>query len=239
MLLVVGSLHSCRSSPSRLLPDLSTDTNIGSVVGLPVKQRLCVVRCSTSLRHQAEPGPVLSASLGFPAQWNVTHRHTLGLNLAASAALLFTAWVFFSAIPAMLAFRKAVESLEKQLYVTEEQLPDAMAAVRLSGMEISDLAMELSDLGQDITQTVKDTTRVATVAEEKLREFASLSAAEARPPMVLSATDVNHPPLAKSVRRMKEGIVKSRSALQMFFTFTHYLSLARHFFAARARYNTK
>lgn len=31
--------------------------------------------------------------------------------------------------------------------VTAEELPDTMAAVRLSGMEISDLTMELRDLG--------------------------------------------------------------------------------------------
>lgn len=31
--------------------------------------------------------------------------------------------------------------------VVREELPDTMAAVRLSGMEISDLTMELSDLG--------------------------------------------------------------------------------------------
>lgn len=31
--------------------------------------------------------------------------------------------------------------------VMREELPDTMAAVRLSGMEISDLTMELSDLG--------------------------------------------------------------------------------------------
>lgn len=30
---------------------------------------------------------------------------------------------------------------------TREELPDTMAAIRLSGMEISDLTMELSDLG--------------------------------------------------------------------------------------------
>lgn len=30
---------------------------------------------------------------------------------------------------------------------TKEELPGTMAAVRLSGMEISDLTMELSDLG--------------------------------------------------------------------------------------------
>lgn len=45
------------------------------------------------------------------------------------------------------AFKKAAESVEKLLDVTREELPDTMAALRLSGMEISDLTMELSDLG--------------------------------------------------------------------------------------------
>lgn len=45
------------------------------------------------------------------------------------------------------AFKRACESLEKLLDVTREELPDTMAAVRLSGMEISDLTMELNDLG--------------------------------------------------------------------------------------------
>lgn len=45
------------------------------------------------------------------------------------------------------AFRKALESVEKLLEVTAEELPDTMASVRLSGLEISDLTRELSDLG--------------------------------------------------------------------------------------------
>lgn len=45
------------------------------------------------------------------------------------------------------ALKGAAESLEKLMDVTREELPETMAAVRLSGMEISDLTMELSDLG--------------------------------------------------------------------------------------------
>lgn len=45
------------------------------------------------------------------------------------------------------AFKRAAESLEKFMDVTREELPGTMAAIRLSGMEISDLTMELSDLG--------------------------------------------------------------------------------------------
>ncbi|KAG6384427.1 hypothetical protein SASPL_155758 [Salvia splendens] len=40
---------------------------------------------------------------------------------------------------------RAVESLEKLMDATREELPDTMAAVRLSEMKISDLTMELSD----------------------------------------------------------------------------------------------
>ncbi|KAG6396961.1 hypothetical protein SASPL_143121 [Salvia splendens] len=46
-------------------------------------------------------------------------------------------------------FKRAAESLEKLMDATREELPNTMAAVRLSGMEISDLTMELSDNGSD------------------------------------------------------------------------------------------
>ncbi|XP_041993476.1 uncharacterized protein LOC121744101 [Salvia splendens] len=48
------------------------------------------------------------------------------------------------------AFKRAAESLEKLMDATREELPDTMAAVRLSGMDISDLTMELSDNGSDL-----------------------------------------------------------------------------------------
>lgn len=55
--------------------------------------------------------------------------------------------IFFFFLWLLKAFKRAAESLEKLMDVTREELPDTMAAVRLSGMEISDLTMELSDLG--------------------------------------------------------------------------------------------
>lgn len=59
--------------------------------------------------------------------------------------------------------------------VTREELPGTMAAVRLSGMEISDLTMELSDLGQEITQGVRSSTRAVRMAEERLRRFTNVN----------------------------------------------------------------
>lgn len=45
------------------------------------------------------------------------------------------------------AFKKAAESMEKLMDATREELPNTMAAIRLSGMEISDLTTELGHIG--------------------------------------------------------------------------------------------
>ncbi|KAK8931229.1 hypothetical protein KSP39_PZI016569 [Platanthera zijinensis] len=94
---------------------------------------------STSI---ASPPPSLSFS-----RWNLGPRHILLLNIIACTVAVSSAWLFFSAIPTLLAFKRAAESLEKSLDAMTEEVPDTMAAMRLSGMEISDLTMELSDLG--------------------------------------------------------------------------------------------
>lgn len=120
----------------------------------------------------------LTESVGLPplqlSQWTLTQRHVVLLNVIACATAVSATWLFFAAIPALLAFKKAAESLAKLMDVTREELPDTMAAIRLSGMEISDLTMELSDLGQDITQGVRNSTRAVRLAEERLRQLTNM-----------------------------------------------------------------
>jgi len=55
--------------------------------------------------------------------------------------------LIYSEICVIKAFKRAAESLEKLMDTAREELPDTMAAIRLSGMEISDLTTQLSDLG--------------------------------------------------------------------------------------------
>ncbi|KMZ72289.1 hypothetical protein ZOSMA_167G00040 [Zostera marina] len=98
-------------------------------------------------------------------------RHLLFLNSAACIAAISASWLFISAIPTLLAFKTVAQSLEKLLDVTREELPDTMAAVRLSGMEISDLTMELGDLGHGITEGVRSTTHAVCLAEDRLRRL--------------------------------------------------------------------
>ncbi|RWW53123.1 hypothetical protein BHE74_00040412 [Ensete ventricosum] len=60
-------------------------------------------------------------------------------------AVAFTSLVA-AAIPTLLAMQRAATSLARLADTATEELPSTMAAIRLSGMEISDLTLELSDL---------------------------------------------------------------------------------------------
>lgn len=131
---------------------------------------------SLSIQSDGNVSPsVLTSSIGsVPQQWSLTKRHITVLNIAACLAAVSTSWLMLSAIPALLAFKRAAESIEELMDVMREELPDTMAAVRLSGMEISDLTMELSDLGQEITRGVRNSTQAVRVAEDRLRRLTNM-----------------------------------------------------------------
>ncbi|XP_010681094.2 uncharacterized protein LOC104896091 isoform X2 [Beta vulgaris subsp. vulgaris] len=160
-----------------LSPSPSPSPSPSTVLRIP-SRRFSIVSVQSS-----ETAPSISSdftsTVGSPSL-HLSHptlspRHFTVFNFLACAVAISATWLFCSAIPALLAFKRAAESLEKLLDVTREELPDTMAAVRLSGMEISDLTMELSDLGQEITQGVKRSTRAVHIAEEKLRHFANMT----------------------------------------------------------------
>ncbi|XP_010422910.1 PREDICTED: uncharacterized protein LOC104708112 isoform X2 [Camelina sativa] len=191
---------------------------------------------------QQEPSisPQLTSSVGQPplqlSQWTVTQKHFVLLNVVACVTASSASWLFFAAIPTLLAFKKAAESLEKLLDVTREELPDTMAAVRLSGMEISDLTMELSDLGQGITQGVKSSTRAIRVAEDRLRRLTNMNPASMQEVVIRQTkTEGKEPMVAKKARSFKEGIVKGRSLWQLFFTITRFSKTTTSYLAKRAK----
>lgn len=158
-----------------------------------------------------------SPELG-PYQYTITHRHIHVLSFIACGVAISATWLFCSAIPTLLAFRRAAESLEKLMDATREELPDTMAAVRLSGMEISDLTTELNDLGQEITQGIRNSTRAVRVAEERLRQLTNMTQTTPMQVVAPKETGIHEPSLARSARGAREGIVKGRAAVQTFFT---------------------
>ncbi|XP_076882517.1 uncharacterized protein LOC143530908 isoform X2 [Bidens hawaiensis] len=56
-----------------------------------------------------------------------------------------------------------------------EELPSTMAAIRLSGMEISDLTLELSDLSQEISDGVNKSAQAVQAAEAGVKQIGSLA----------------------------------------------------------------
>ncbi|KAK1432387.1 hypothetical protein QVD17_09283 [Tagetes erecta] len=202
---------------------------------------------TTSTNSSLEPSVSSSAnfttSVGSPpsslppvSQWSIAQRHFLVLNYIACAAGISATLLFCSAIPTLMAFKRAAESLSKLLDVAREELPDTMAAVRLSGMEISDLTMELSDLGQEITQGVKSSTRAVRVAKERLVQLTNMNPSASMQQVVVQTTAIQAGPVAaRTARAIREGIVKSRAYMQMFFSIAHFSKVAINFLKSRTK----
>lgn len=173
-------------------------------------------------RDTAQPSSSFVSTVGNPSPipptslvtWNLTHRHLLLLNVIACAVAVSASCLFFAAIPTLIAFKKAAESLANLLDVTREELPGTMAAVRLSGMEISDLTMELSDLGQEITEGVRRSTRAVRAAEDGLRHMTSMASVASLQDRAKVQANILKPAIARTARSLHDGIVQGRSTLK-------------------------
>ncbi|KAJ7525422.1 hypothetical protein O6H91_17G050300 [Diphasiastrum complanatum] len=117
---------------------------------------------------------------------------------------------FLAAIPTLLA----AESFGKLADATREELPSTMAAVRLSGMEISDLTMELSDLGQEITAGIRSSTRAVRAAEDGLRRMGSFTTAVLWQDRTGMPRQLMRPAVALAARNTREAIVQARRLIQ-------------------------
>lgn len=94
--------------------------------------------------------------------------------IACTTSVAFTSLVV-AAIPALYAMGRAATSLSKLADTAREELPSTMAAIRLSGMEISDLTLELSDLSQEIADGVNKSAQAVQAAEAGIRQIGTLA----------------------------------------------------------------
>ncbi|XVF06506.1 hypothetical protein REPUB_Repub06bG0054100 [Reevesia pubescens] len=94
--------------------------------------------------------------------------------IACTTSVAFTSLVI-AAVPTLHAMRRAAVSLSKLADTAREELPSTMAAIRLSGMEISDLTLELSDLSQEIVDGVNKSAQAVQAAEAGIRQIGSLA----------------------------------------------------------------
>ncbi|KAL9379281.1 hypothetical protein Peur_027763 [Populus x canadensis] len=94
--------------------------------------------------------------------------------IACTTSIAFTSLVV-AAVPTLYAMGKAATSFSKLADTACEELPSTMAAIRLSGMEISDLTLELSDLSQEITDGVNKSAQAVQAAEAGIRQIGALA----------------------------------------------------------------
>lgn len=98
--------------------------------------------------------------------------------IACTTTVVFVSLIF-TAIPTLIAMRRAALSLEKLADTAREELPGTMQAIRLSGMEISDLTLELSDLSQEISEGVRKSAKAVQAAEVGIRRIGVLASSKA------------------------------------------------------------
>lgn len=94
--------------------------------------------------------------------------------IACTTAIAFTSLVI-AAVPTLFAMKRAATSLAKLSDTVREELPSTMAAIRLSGMEISDLTLELNDLSKEISDGVHKSAQAVQAAEAGIRQMGALA----------------------------------------------------------------
>ncbi|XP_008802241.1 uncharacterized protein LOC103716140 [Phoenix dactylifera] len=90
--------------------------------------------------------------------------------IASTTSIAFTSLVI-ATIPTLFAMKRAATSLARLADTAREEIPSTMAAIRLSGMEISDLTLELSDLSQEIADGVSKSAQAMQAAEAGIRQI--------------------------------------------------------------------
>ncbi|KAL1552139.1 hypothetical protein AAHA92_12976 [Salvia divinorum] len=138
--------------------DLASETQNG-VESLSFEVR------SPSFLHNLIPRP----------RFSLSDRAFLLLTFIGCTTSVAFASLVAAAVPTLFAMRRAAISLSKLADTAREELPSTMAALRLSGMEISDLTLELSDLKQEITDGVNKSAQVMQAAEAGARQIGSLA----------------------------------------------------------------
>ncbi|KAJ8499996.1 hypothetical protein OPV22_010548 [Ensete ventricosum] len=118
--------------------------------------------------------PPLTAGLGLYRMSLGDQAFFLLAFVACTTAVAFTSLVA-AAIPTLLAMQRAATSLARLADTATEELPSTMAAIRLSGMEISDLTLELSDLSQEISDGISKSAQAVQAAEAGIRQIGALA----------------------------------------------------------------
>ena len=94
--------------------------------------------------------------------------------LGAFALNVALALFLLAAIPTLWAMAMAAYRAARVMHVVEKELPDTLATMRLSGMEVTDCIQELGALGGELARGVKSTAALASMAEQGVKLSAAV-----------------------------------------------------------------
>lgn len=113
--------------------------------------------------------------ISSPVNLSLSDRAFFLLSFITCMTSVAFASLVIAAVPTLYAMGRAATSLSKLADTAREELPSTMAAIRLSGMEISDLTLELSELSQDIADGVTKSAQVVQAAEAGIQQIGTLA----------------------------------------------------------------
>jgi hypothetical protein len=139
--------------------------------------------------------------------------------LPLSSAFLMLGWVacalsgalaacLLAAIPALGALRRAADELAALAACVRAEIPDTAAAVRLSGLELSDAIEEVGGLTADVGQGLRSGARALAAAEAGARAVGSAVRQRALP-----AVRSRLVPAARSAAARSRELLAERAAL--------------------------
>lgn len=123
----------------------------------------------------ATPAAVQTTTSWLQALVQAFHVDPIGMitSIAACIGSIACACLIVAAIPALLSFKKTMDATHVLIESLQDELPDAIAAVRLSGLELTDAIEEVSGLGSDLTEGLRASVRALVGAESGVREGAA------------------------------------------------------------------
>ncbi|KAK8506878.1 hypothetical protein V6N12_000447 [Hibiscus sabdariffa] len=161
----------CSSAPctNSTIKEFSLESN-----GLPRASKSNIEEESNENYNVGIGNPIVPNFISTPKLSLTGQAFYLLAFVSCTASVAFVCLVI-AAVPTLFAMKRAAVSLTKLADTAREELPSTMAAIRLSGMEISDLTLELSDLSQEITDGVNKSAQAVQAAEAGIRQIGSLA----------------------------------------------------------------
>ncbi|KAL9272284.1 hypothetical protein AKJ16_DCAP09470 [Drosera capensis] len=130
--------------------------------------------------------------------------------IALTTSVAFVSFVM-TAVPTVKAMRRTAIAFSRLADTATEELPSTMAAIRLSGMEISDLTLGLNELSQEISDGITKSAQAIQAAESGIHQMGSLAVSMIQERAELPEIPIK-PLVSGAARKTSQAVVHAAKA---------------------------